>query len=182
MIFRNDAVCGIKGLQFVDCTPHRDERGTFTEVYNARDLEGGGIKDHFVQDNEVFTRKHYLRGFDVNLNHPQAKLLRVLKGRIIDAVIDMRGESPTYLRTGMVMLSGRDNTELYIPERFAHAYLALEDSVVQFKTTGHYIPGDEISFAWDSGYFNIKWPEKELIKAAPYPEFDPKMLRREDDE
>lgn len=96
----------------------------------------------------------------VNVNHPQAKLIRVLKGSIFDVVIDLRRKSDTYKKIYTTVLSDENSKMLFIPEGFGHGYLSLTDSIVQLKVTSHYVPGDEISFSWDS--FNIRWPELDV--------------------
>ena len=83
-----------------------------------------------------------------------------MSGEIYDVVIDLREDSETYKMSYCINLSGANKRQLYIPEGFAHAYLALEDSVICFKVTTNYISGDEIGFAWNSRLFNINWPIK----------------------
>lgn len=104
----------------------------------------------FVQDNESVSKKGVLRGMHVNIKHPQDKLVRVLDGEILDVVIDLRKDSITYLSCFSVILSNDNKKQLYIPKGMGHGYLAIKDCRILFKTTTHYIPGDELGFAWNS--------------------------------
>ncbi len=118
----------------------------------------------FIQDNEVYSNKGVLRGFHVNRRHPQAKLVRTIYGSIYDVVIDLRKDSHTYKKWFGITLSSENKKQLYIPEGFAHAYIALEDSIIQFKVTTHYVLGDELGFAWNSKCFDISWPVMQVIQ------------------
>lgn len=96
-------------------------------------------------------------------------------------VIDLRADSKTFMKSFCVELSAKNGKQLYIPEGFAHAYLALEDSVIFFKVTSHFILGDEIGFSWNSKFFNIHWlmTENEMIfsdRDRLNPEFDITMV------
>lgn len=155
---------GIKGLHIVEPKAFSDNRGHFMEAYNETEFFQEGLGYRFIQDNEVFSYKGVLRGFHVNVNHPQAKLIRVIVGEIYDVVIDLRKESDTYKKWFSIRLSATNKKQLYIPEGFGHAYLALEDSVVIFKVTTNYIAGDEVGFAWNSKDFDIPWPVREPIQ------------------
>lgn len=155
-------VFGIEGLCVVEPKTYEDNRGNFREIYNNYDYSKEGLTYQFVQDNEVYSKKGVLRGFHVNRNHPQAKLIRVISGKILDVVIDLRKESPTYKKCVAVELSENNNKQLYVPEGMGHGYLALEDSVLQFKVTTHYVPGDEINFSWKSSFIDVKWPEMDV--------------------
>ena len=139
---------GIKDLCLIETKTFIDGRGSFTEIFNEKELREAGIWDDFVQDNLVYTYKGVVRGFHVNLVRPQAKLIRVLAGKILDVVIDYREDSETYLKRFEIDLDGDSNKMLYIPEKFAHAYKALKDSVVVFKVTTHFVPGEEIEITW----------------------------------
>lgn len=157
-------VGGIKGLNLIKPKIFSDIRGNFMESYNEMEFSREGLSYHFIQDNEVFSYKGVLRGFHVNVNHPQAKLVRVIVGGIYDVVIDLRKESDTYKKWFSIRLSATNKKQLYIPEGLGHAYLALEDSVVIFKVTTNYIAGDEVGFAWNSKDFDIPWPVREPIQ------------------
>lgn len=147
----------IKDLFIIQPTIFSDERGTFFESYNAKALASYGINSNFVQDNEAVSKKYVLRGMHVNVMHPQAKLIRVLEGKILDVVIDLRKDSSTYMLCYSTILSSLNKKQLYIPEGMGHGYLALTDTQVLFKTTTYYIPGDEIGFAWNSKEISVNW-------------------------
>ena len=165
-------VGGINGLCVIEPKVFSDNRGFLMESYNEEEFSEEGLSAKFVQDNEAFSRKGVLRGFHVNRNHPQGKLIRVLDGEIFDVAIDLRINSPTYKKWYGVNLSDENRKQLYIPEGFGHGYLALTDARILFKVTTHWIAGDEIGFAWNSEEFNIDWPinnpiQNESDKSSP---------------
>lgn len=151
-------VGNIKGLCVIEPKVIPDNRGFLMEAYNEKEFSDEGFSAKFVQDNEAFSRRGVLRGFHVNRNHPQAKLIRVLDGEIFDVAIDLRINSPTYKKWYGIHLSDENRKQLYIPEGFGHGYLALTDTRILFKVTTHWLAGDEIGFAWNSEEFNIDWP------------------------
>lgn len=154
----------IDGLFVIEPTIFSDNRGDLFEAYNDDVFSSHGLNLKFVQDNEVSSKKNVLRGMHVNVKHPQGKLVRVLDGKILDVVIDLRKESPTYMSCYSIVLSNDNKKQLYIPEGMGHGYLALQDSRVLFKTTTHYIPGDELGFAWNSKAVTVDWGAKEPIQ------------------
>ena len=156
----------IDGLMVIEPIVFTDNRGYLFESYNVDDYIENKINAHFVQDNEVFSKKNVLRGFHLNLKSPQSKLIHVVSGRIIDVVIDLRKNSRSFKKSYKILLSDSNHKHLFIPEGFAHAYLAEEDSHVIFKSTTHYSNGDEIGIAWNSDAFNIDWgvPETSIIQ------------------
>ena len=147
----------IEGLFVVEPIILKKNQDVFFESYNNEVFISHGLKYEFVQDNECFSKKSVLRGMHVNIKHPQAKLVRVLNGEILDVVIDLRKQSETYMSCFSIVLSSFNKKQLYIPEGFGHGYLALQDSEVFFKTTTHYLAGDELGFAWNSKEINIEW-------------------------
>ena len=154
----------IDGLFIVEPTVFSDHRGSLFEAYNDEAFTNHGLEMKFIQDNEVLSRKDVLRGMHVNIKHPQGKLIRVIDGEILDVVIDLRKESRTYLSCFSVNLSGENKRQLYIPEGMGHGYLAKRNSRVLFKTTSHYITGDELGFAWNSKVLDVDWGIKEPIQ------------------
>lgn len=158
------SLSGIKGLCLIEPKVFEDNRGYLMESFNEADLAEIGITDYFVQDNEAYSKKNVLRGFHLNRSHPQAKLVRVLDGAIYDVVIDLRKDSKTCKKCVGVVLSAENKKQLYIPEGFAHGYLALTDARILFKVTTHWISGDEIGFAWNSKGFDIDWPVSQPIQ------------------
>lgn len=147
----------IDGLFVIEPTIYIDNRGDFFEAYNDEVFACYGLKYKFVQDNESSSKQGVLRGMHVNVKHPQGKLIRVLDGEILDVIIDLRKNSSTYMACFSMILSDVNKKQLYIPEGMGHGYLALKDSRILFKTTTHYIPGDELGFAWNSKAITVDW-------------------------
>lgn len=138
-----------------------DERGFFSETYNAREFAEHGIKDKFVQDNQSYSAKAgVLRGLHYQLNpHAQTKLVRVTRGRVFDVAVDIRRGSPTFLKWTSVELSPDEWNEFYIPAGFAHGFVTLEDHCeFVYKVTDYYAPECDRSIRFDDPDIGIKWP------------------------
>ena len=150
----------INGLYIIEPTVHGDSRGYFMETYNQRDMEEFGLDMTFVQDNQSMSTKGVLRGLHFQINHPQGKLVRVIKGRVFDVAVDHRKDSPTYLQWFGVELTEENKKQFYISPGFAHGFLVLSD-VAEFcyKCTDFYHPNDEGGLAWNDPKIGIKWPE-----------------------
>lgn len=150
----------IEGLYVFEPTVHGDSRGYFMETYNQRDMEEAGLNMVFVQDNQSMSTKGVLRGLHFQINHPQGKLVRVIKGKVFDVAVDYRKDSPTYLQWFGVELTEENKKQLYISPGFAHGFLVLSD-VAEFcyKCTDFYHPNDEGGLAWNDPKISIKWPE-----------------------
>ena len=123
----------IEGLYIIEPTVHGDSRGYFMETYNQRDMEKAGLIITFVQDNQSMSTKGVLRGLHYQINHPQGKLVRVIKGKV--------------------------KKQFYISPGFAHGFLVLSD-VAEFcyKCTDFYHPNDEGGLAWNDPSIGINWP------------------------
>lgn len=147
----------INGLFIIEPTIFSDNRGDLFEAYNDEVFASHNLNLKFVQDNETNSKKGVLRGMHVNVKHPQGKLIRVLDGEILDVVVDLRRESSTYMSCYSILLSNDNKKQLYIPEGMGHGYLALQDSRILIKTTTHYVPGDELVFAWNSKAITADW-------------------------
>lgn len=154
----------IVGLFIIEPIIFSDNRGDLFEAYNEEVFTAHGLNMKFVQDNESTNKKGVLRGMHVNVKHPQGKLIRVLDGEILDVVIDLRRDSSTYMTCYSLLLSNDNKKQLYIPEGMGHGYLSTKDSRILFKTTTHYIPGDELGFAWNSKAIKIDWGIKNPIQ------------------
>ena len=150
----------IEGLYIIEPTVHGDNRGYFMETYNQRDMEDAGLDMVFVQDNQSMSSKGVLRGLHFQINHPQGKLVRVIKGRVFDVAVDYRKDSPTYLQWFGVELTEDNKKQFYISPGFAHGFLVLSD-VAEFcyKCTDFYHPNDEGGLAWNDPKIGIEWPE-----------------------
>ena len=150
----------IEGLYIIEPTVHGDNRGYFMETYNQRDMEEAGLDMVFVQDNQSMSTKGVLRGLHFQINHPQGKLVRVIKGRVFDVAVDMREGSPTYLQWFGVELTEENKKQFYISPGFAHGFLVLSDTAeFCYKCTDFYHPNDEGGLAWNDPKIGIKWPE-----------------------
>ena len=153
-------VDGIEGLTIITPTVHGDERGYFTETYNEKDMKEVELNMKFVQDNQSCSTKGILRGLHYQINHPQGKLVRVIRGRVFDVAVDLRKESETFGKWFGIELSAENHKQFYIPEGFAHGFLALSDiAEFWYKCTYFYHPGDEGGLAWNDPAIGIVWPE-----------------------
>jgi dTDP-4-dehydrorhamnose 3,5-epimerase len=137
----------------------RDSRGHFLELWNKRAYEQAGISCDFVQDNVSRSVRGVLRGMHFQVGRPQAKLVTCLRGQIFDVAVDVRRGSPTFGRWASVLLSGDEPKALFVPEGFAHGFLAMSDWVdVSYKVTDFYSPKDERGVAWNDPQVGIAWP------------------------
>lgn len=139
----------------------RDERGFFSETWNARLLAAHGIAAEFVQDNHALSRTHgTLRGLHFQrAPMAQDKLVRVTRGSIVDVAVDIRPGSPTFGRHVMARLSAENWTQIWVPKGFAHGYLTLEpDTEVIYKVTAYYSPADDAGIRWNDPALAIAWP------------------------
>ena len=137
---------------------YQDDRGYFMESYNQKKVDML-IKDHFVQDNESESQKNVLRGLHFQVPpHAQSKLIRVVKGSILDIAVDLRKESSTYGKHFKQILSGENKKQLYIPVGFAHGFLSLEDNtILNYKCSDYYDAKAEASILWNDPDLAIDW-------------------------
>ena len=149
----------IEGLYVIEPTVHGDSRGYFVETYNQKDMHEAGLDMVFVQDNQSMSTKGVLRGLHFQKQHPQGKLVRVIRGRVFDVAVDLRSDSGTYGKWYGVELTEENKKQFYISEGFAHGFLVLSD-VAEFcyKCTDFYRPGDEGGLAWNDPEIGIEWP------------------------
>lgn len=138
-----------------------DQRGFFLESYNQQTFQDvTGIKADFVQDNHSRSGKDVLRGLHYQVKQPQAKLVRVVRGRVFDVAVDLRKSSPTFGHWVGVELSEENHRQLWIPAGFAHGFLVLsEQADFLYKTTDYYAPEYERCIRWDDPDIGIAWPE-----------------------
>ena len=157
--------CGIEGLKVITPKVFGDERGYFMETYNYNDFKGAGIDRVFVQDNQSSSGKGVLRGLHFQIEHPQAKLVRVVRGEVFDVAVDLREGSATFGQWHGVVLSAENRKQFYIPEGFAHGYLVLSDyAEFCYKCTDFYHPGDEGGLRWNDPDLGIDWPVPEGVE------------------
>ena len=149
----------IEGVVVVDVKSYGDERGYFMETYKQPDFEAGGITAQFVQDNQSSSTRGVLRGLHFQVNHPQAKLVRVVKGEVFDVAVDLRTGSPTYGKWEGVVLSAENRRQFFVPRGFAHGFLVLSDTAeFCYKCDDVYHPNDEGGLMWDDPAIGIEWP------------------------
>jgi len=151
--------CDIEGLVVIEPKVFPDSRGYFMETYNERDMAEAGLNMKFVQDNQSMSTKGVLRGLHRQLNYPQGKLVRVVRGCVYDVAVDLREGSKTYGKWFGVELSAENKKQFYIPEGFAHGFLVLSDEAeFCYKVTDFYHPGDEAGVMWNDPEIGVEWP------------------------
>ena len=155
-------VGGIEGLCVITPAVHGDARGYFMETYSQRDMEENGLNYTFVQDNQSSSTKGVLRGLHFQINFPQTKLVRVIKGSVFDVAVDLREGSTTYGKHFGVELTEENKKQFLIPQGFAHGFLVLSDMAeFCYKVDDFYHPNDEGGLAWNDPDIGIKWPDVE---------------------
>ena len=151
--------CEIEGLKVITPSVFGDERGYFMETYQQKEFAEAGIDRVFVQDNQSASVRGVLRGLHFQINHPQAKLVRVVRGEVFDVAVDIRKGSATYGKWYGVRLSEENKKQFYIPEGFAHGFLVLsERAEFCYKCTDFYHPGDEGGIMWNDPDIGVEWP------------------------
>ncbi len=149
----------IKDLVIVEPTVFGDERGYFFEAYSQTKMEAEGIDIDFVQDNQSFSKKGTLRGLHYqNPPYAQTKLVRALEGVILDVVVDLRKDSPTYGQTYSVLLSAENKKQLLVPQGFAHGFSVLSDTAtIMYKCDAFYNKEAEGGIRYDDPTLAIDW-------------------------
>ncbi|SMD30775.1 dTDP-4-dehydrorhamnose 3,5-epimerase [Picrophilus oshimae] len=149
----------IEGVMIVEPKIFGDERGYFYETYKRSEFSKNGISADLDQDNQSFSKKGVLRGLHFQREpYAQGKLVRAITGKIFDVAVDIREDSKTFGRYVSAILSGENKIMLWIPEGFAHGFLALEDSIVHYKATHEYNKTSEGGIIWNDPDINIEWP------------------------
>jgi dTDP-4-dehydrorhamnose 3,5-epimerase len=149
----------INGLFIIQPKVFEDERGYFFESYSKKILKDNGLDLNFIQDNQSLSHKDVLRGMHFQAPpFDQGKLVRVVKGSVLDVAIDIRKKSPTYGQHFSIVLSEENKTMFWIPPGFAHGFLTLEDNTIfSYKCTGLYNKESEGSLLWNDKEINIDW-------------------------
>lgn len=166
----------------VDLEPRGDDRGFFSRVWCRNEFEAAGITTEVAQVNLSYNRdKGTLRGMHLQRPpHHEAKLVRCLAGAVVDVIVDVRPDSPTYLRHVMVELTPGNRRALAMPAYVAHGYQTLtEDAEVMYQVDGFYAPAAEQGFRYDDPAFGITWPlpvGEMSAKDAAWPAFDPALV------
>lgn len=166
----------LKDVYIIEPKVFGDHRGWFYESWTRRDFESAGLFYDFIQDNQSFSaKKGTLRGLHFQKGeYSQAKLVRCVKGEILDVVVDLRHESPTYLKWESFKLTSENKKELLIPRGFAHGFLTLtEDVEFIYRCDNYYAPAHEASIRFNDPDLNIDWPESDPVlsdkdRVAPF--------------
>lgn len=149
----------IEGVIIIEPDIFRDERGYFFEAFNQQEFEKKVCKTTFVQDNESKSSYGVIRG--LHFQKPpfaQSKLVRVIKGSVLDVAVDIRKDSPTFGQHVAVELTEKNHKQFFIPKGFAHGFAVLSDEVVfQYKCDEFYHPESEGAIAWDDPELKIDW-------------------------
>jgi len=150
----------IDGVYILEPRVFNDDRGYFFEAWKKEDFEEHVGKVDFIQDNESKSSYGVLRGLHYQKeNYSQAKLVRVIKGKVLDVAVDIRKNSPTFGKHVMVELSDENKRQFFIPRGFAHGFLVLSDEAIfTYKVDNIYAPQHEASIRWNDEDINIKWP------------------------
>ena len=169
----------IEDVIIIDPAVHGDERGYFVETFRQDKLEEFlGFTVNFCQDNESKSSKGVLRGLHYQLSPAaQTKLVRVIKGRVVDVAVDIRKGSPTFGHYVAVELSEENKRQLFVPRGFAHAFVVLEDhTVFAYKVDNYYSPENDRGLAFDDPAIGIEWPiEHSLLKLSDKDKKQPKL-------
>ena len=149
----------IKGLLVIKQKNNIDNRGSLRETYNKKLLN-----KKFVFEYCTTSKKNILRGFHFQTKFQQSKFVNVLKGKILDVVIDLRKNSNTFGKSFKIILSQKNATSLYIPRGFAHAYLSYDvENIIYYKLDNFYKPKFEDGIIFDDRQLKIKWPKLKIV-------------------
>ena len=150
----------IKGVYVIEPRVFNDARGYFMETWKQAEFEEYIGKVQFIQDNESKSSYGVLRGLHYQKGDAsQAKLVRVIKGRVLDVAVDIRRSSPTFGKHVMVELSEENKRQFYIPRGFAHGFLVLSDEAIFiYKVDNFYAPQQDAGIRWNDPELGIEWP------------------------
>ena len=169
----------IEGVVLLEPNVFGDERGYFFESYSEQSFDRLVRPVRFVQDNESMSKYGVLRGLHFQRGaHAQSKLVRVVRGRVLDVAVDIRRGSPTFGRHVAVELSGENRRQLFIPRGFAHGFAVLsEEALFQYKCDNYYAPQSEGAVAWNDPRLGIDWriPAERVVlseKDSRHPKLD----------
>ena len=137
---------------------YEDERGWFSETFQASRYAALGVPSEFAQDSVSFSRRHVLRGLHLQQPHAQGKLVQCLRGTVLDVAVDVRDGSPTFGQHVSHELSEENGVQLWIPEGFAHGFVVLSnEALFHYKCTVPYDPDGQVSIRWDDPELGIDW-------------------------
>ena len=145
----------INGLKIIQQKKHKDSRGSLREIFRKKTIDW----DKLIFDFVTTSKKNVLRGFHFQWKYQQAKYVNVIKGKILDCVIDLRKSSKTFGKTFTIVLSEKNCLSLYIPKGFAHAYFSYSElNIIYYKLSNYYYPKFEDGLVWNDKSLKVKWP------------------------
>lgn len=150
---------GFEGLLILESDVFEDSRGFFMESFNQALYKKHNLPSNFVQENQSHSLKNVIRGLHFQKPpHAQVKLVRVVYGSILDVVVDLRRDQPTYMKVHTIELSAENRQQLLVPAGFAHGFSVLNESAgVFYKCDQHYYPEAEAGIAYNDPYLKIDW-------------------------
>lgn len=153
----------IPGLIVIEPHTYPDARGLYKKNYERFIFAEHSITCEFTESSDLYSRKGALRGLHYQTKESQAKLIHVIKGALFDAAVDLRSDSPTYGKFYAELLDDHNQKSIYIPEGFAHGFIALTDETIfSYQCSGRYIPEACGGIRWDDPTLNIPWPLEEF--------------------
>ena len=156
----------LPGVLLFEPVVYADDRGFFLETFREEHLTDFAEPLHFVQENHSRSKQGVLRGLHYQVNRPQGKLVRVLRGAVFDVAVDLRSGSPTFGRSFGVILDDISHHQLFVPPGFAHGFLVLSEVAdVAYKCTSYYDPDSEGGIRWNDEALGIEWP-LDLLKGT----------------
>ena len=157
--------CEIEGLKIITPSVFGDSRGYFMETYQYNDFKEAGIGQVFVQDNQSSSRKGVLRGLHFQIDYPQDKLVRVIRGEVFDVAVDLRKGSPTFGKWHGEILTEENKKQFFIPKNFAHGFLVLSETAeFCYKCSDFYHANDEGGIYYADPEIGIEWPIPEGLE------------------
>ena len=157
--------CEIEGLKIITPSVFGDSRGYFMETYQYNDFKEAGIGQVFVQDNQSSSRRGVLRGLHFQIDYPQDKLVRVIRGEVFDVAVDLRKGSPTFGKWHGEILTEENKKQFFIPKNFAHGFLVLsEKAEFCYKCSDFYHANDEGGIYYADPEIGIEWPIPEGLE------------------
>ena len=144
------------GLYIIKQKKHKDSRGSLRETFIKKIIKW----DDLIFEYATVSKKKVLRGFHFQSKYQQAKFVTVLKGKILDCVIDLRKKSKTFGKSFKIILTDKNCLSLYVPAGFAHAYYTYSDSIIYYKLSNYYHSKFEDGLFWKDKFLKIKWPNK----------------------
>ncbi len=153
----------IPGLMIIEPHIFPDARGMYKKNYEKYVFAEHGITCEFTESSDLYSKKGALRGLHYQTKESQAKLIHVIKGALFDVALDLREGSPTFGQYHTELLDDNNQKVIFIPEGFAHGFIALfDDTVFSYQCSGRYIPESCGGIKWDDPELNIPWPLKEF--------------------